>query len=171
MNEIYVTNNSCYHDCFEIAFLISLILKMKNVWSICKVHWKIVGSRRTKCYYCRAYGWRYLHFVSFNHNELIWNVKNTFNRMPYSNRISFVDRQLFLMDYSYTYITFLKLSEIMYDIYFPGFYCAFKCGFEFFSGGLFQVVKNICFLEKNNCFCVKHFKLIITIVSLKSFKC
>jgi len=33
---------------------------------------------------------------------MILNVKNTFNhRMPYSNRISFVDCQLFLMDYSY----------------------------------------------------------------------
>jgi len=28
-------------------------------------------------------------------NNIIWNVKNTFNRMPYSNRISFVDCQLF----------------------------------------------------------------------------
>jgi len=60
------------------------------------VHLKIIGSRRTKFYYCRAYCWRYFsHFMSFHRNKIIWNVKNTFNRMPYSNRISFVDCQLF----------------------------------------------------------------------------
>jgi len=32
---------------------------------------------------------------------MTWNVKNTFNRMPNSNSISFVDCQLFLMDYSW----------------------------------------------------------------------